>query len=47
MVSRQAPDFSKKAADGENYVLRELIRHGPVLLTFIKIGCPCSEAAQP
>ena len=91
LVSRQAPDFSKKAADGENYALRELIRHGPVLLTwkvlffeqdcqtgqdcrvrnrfvlrnrsslpvwlrqsgravlltFIKIGCPCSEAAQP
>lgn len=47
MVSRQAPDFSKKATDGENYALRELIRQGPVLLTFIKIGCPCSEAAQP
>jgi peroxiredoxin len=47
MVFRQAPDFSKKANDGANYTLRELTRQGPVLLTFIEIGCPCSEAAQP
>jgi len=47
MVLRQAPEFTMKATDGADYCLRELIRQGPVLLTFIKIGCPCSEAAQP
>lgn len=47
MVFRQAPAFTLKATDGAEYSLGELIREGPLLLTFIKIGCPCSEAAQP
>ncbi len=47
MVLRQAPAFTLKATDGAEYSLGELIREGPLLLTFIKIGCPCSEAAQP
>ena len=47
MVFRQAPAFTLKATDGAEYSLGELIHEGPLLLTFIKIGCPCSEAAQP
>jgi len=47
MVFRQAPAFTLKATDGAEYSLGELIREKPLLLTFIKIGCPCSEAAQP
>jgi hypothetical protein len=33
--------------DGKNHVLTDLLRRGPVVLTFTKVGCPCSEAAQP
>lgn len=47
MVRRSAPDFRSPANDGQEYALGELTRQGPVLLTFIKIGCPCSQAAQP
>ncbi len=47
MVLRQAADFTLKATDGKEYSLSKLIQDGPVLLTFIKIGCPCSESAQP
>ena len=47
MVFRQAPAFTLKATDGAEYSLGKLIREGPLVLTFIKIGCPCSEAAQP
>ena len=47
MVSRPAPAFTRKATDGAEYSLGKLIQEGPVLLTFIKIGCPCSESAQP
>ncbi len=47
MVLRQAPDFRAHGNDGTEYSLVELTRKGPVLLTFTKIGCPCSEAAQP
>ena len=47
MVLRQAPAFTLKATDGAEHSLGELIREGPLLLTFTKIGCPCSEAAQP
>ncbi len=46
-VLAQAPEFSMEGNDGATYRLSELLQHGPVLLTFIKIGCPCSEAAQP
>lgn len=47
MVDRRAPDFSTIATDGSTYELATLLRRGPVVLTFIKDGCPCSEAAQP
>ena len=47
MVLRQAPAFTLKATDGAEHSLGTLIHEGPLLLTFTKIGCPCSEAAQP
>ena len=47
MVLKPAPDFRCRGSDGVEYALADLIRKGPVLLTFTKIGCPCSEAAQP
>ena len=47
MCGRKAPEFARDASDGKTYALEELTRRGPVILTFIKDGCPCSEAAQP
>ncbi|APW62531.1 peroxiredoxin family protein [Paludisphaera borealis] len=47
MVERTAPHFEAVAVDGRTYNLGELRRRGPVVLTFAKFGCPCSEAAQP
>lgn len=47
MEGKPAPEFS--ASDGQNVMHRlatELIR-GPIVLVFIKEGCPCSIAAQP
>lgn len=47
MINHEAADFSCEATDGKTYSLKDLCRNGPVLLTFTKVGCPCSEAAQP
>jgi len=47
MLRRIAPPFEAVASDGRACKLGELLRNGPVVLTFIKTGCPCSEAAQP
>ncbi len=46
MLGRPAPGFTKPAADGSLHELGAMLREGPVVLTFIKKGCPCSEAAQ-
>ena len=47
MLERVAPPFEALATDGKSHTLGELCRTGPVVLTFVKDGCPCSEAAQP
>ncbi len=47
MIGRPARAFSKPATDGKTHRLDEMLGRGPVVLTFIKAGCPCSEAAQP
>jgi peroxiredoxin len=46
MQGKKAPDF--KATDGQNVIhrLADELAHGPVVLVFIKDGCPCSIAAQ-
>ncbi|SIO57911.1 Peroxiredoxin [Singulisphaera sp. GP187] len=47
MVERQAPAFESTDFDGRRYILGNLDRKGPVVLIFVKEGCPCSDAAQP
>lgn len=42
-----APEFLADATDGKTYDLAGLTGNGPVVLAFIKEGCPCSVAAQP
>ena len=47
MEGFSAPGFT--AIDGQNCMhrLANELEHGPVVLVFIKDGCPCSIAAQP
>ena len=47
LVERNAQLFRLPATDGETYDLSERLASGPVVLTYIKVGCPCSESAQP
>jgi peroxiredoxin len=42
-----APSFGTVATDGNTYVLNEISANRPLVLFFIKDGCPCSESAQP
>lgn len=46
MKDRPAPPFDAATADGSRLRLADIRSRGPVVLTFIKDGCPCSEAAQ-
>ena len=47
VVDQEAPAFKAIGHDGQTYSLKDLCREGPVVLTFVKNGCPCSQAAQP
>lgn len=42
-----APKFSAPASDGQTYELAPLIANGPLVVVFIKQGCPCSNEAEP
>ncbi len=42
-----APTFRAPGSDGETYVLGDLLKDGPLVLVFIKDGCPCSKSAEP
>jgi peroxiredoxin len=46
MTEKSAPSFRLRATDGTTYALDELARETPVVLAFIKDGCPCSTDAQ-
>ena len=46
MAKQTAPTFEAEATDGVFYKLSELVKDAPVVLIFIKDGCPCSEAAE-
>lgn len=41
-----APGFEAPATDERVYDIKKLTQAGPVVLVFIKDGCPCSQAAQ-
>ncbi len=44
---KEADTFRATAADGASYTLGDLTMSRPLVLVFIKDGCPCSESAQP
>lgn len=44
---RAAPPFEADGSDGRRRSLAGFAHRGPLVLTFVKVGCPCSEAAQP
>jgi peroxiredoxin len=46
MARQTAPGFALKATDGVRYDLESLTKEGPLVLVFIKDGCPCSSDAQ-
>ena len=46
-VKSAAPAFRRVDADGTTQDLAELLKSGPVVLVFIKDGCPCSVSASP
>jgi peroxiredoxin len=47
-AGRTVPDVTLPSSDGATRSLRDLAAGGaPIVLVFIKDGCPCSESAQP
>ncbi len=42
----EAADFRGMASDGRAYTLSDEWKRGPVVLIFIKDGCPCSVSAE-
>jgi peroxiredoxin len=47
MVQRQAGDFSATAQDGQSMDWDDLSGGRPVVLIFVKEGCPCSAEVEP
>jgi peroxiredoxin len=43
----KAFDFSAQGTDGKTHTLKSLTNKGPVVLYFIKIGCPVNHRAAP
>lgn len=43
----KAPEFSAKGTDGKSHTLASLSKSGPVVLYFVKIGCPVNQRAIP
>jgi peroxiredoxin len=46
MATQTAPTVHARGTDGAAYDLGEIAREGPLVLVFIKDGCPCSADAQ-
>lgn len=46
MARRSAPSFRARATDGATYDLADITKESPLVLVFIKDGCPCSADAQ-
>ena len=47
MAKLPAPAFDAEATDGASYRLEDTLGKRPLVLVFIKDGCPCSRAAEP
>jgi peroxiredoxin len=47
VAGNMAPDFSLKALDGKEYLLRERWQQGPVVAAFFKISCPVCQFTFP
>jgi peroxiredoxin len=46
-AAQTASPFRAPGSDGKTYVLGDLLKDGPLVLVFIKDGCPCSKSAEP
>ena len=43
----KAPEFDLRTTDGKNFLLREQLSRGPVVLAFFKVSCPTCQYAFP
>jgi len=43
----KAPKFDLKTLDGKQFLLRDALAHGPVVLAFFKVSCPTCQYAFP
>jgi peroxiredoxin len=46
-VDVQAQEFTLKSTTGESLVLSEILKRGPAVLAFFKVGCPVCQYAFP
>jgi len=46
-LNMNAPAFSATGTDGKTYTLQSFLEKGPVVLYFIKEGCPVNHRAAP
>ena len=46
-IGSKAPDFALHTSDGKQFVLKEALGRGPVMLAFFKISCPVCQYAYP
>lgn len=46
-AGQKAPDFSLKSTDGTEYSLPELLKRGPVFISFFKVSCPVCQFTFP
>jgi peroxiredoxin len=43
----KAPEFELRAMDGRQFVLRDELTHGPIVLAFFKVSCPTCQYTFP
>lgn len=46
-AGQKAPDFSLKSTDGTEYSLQELLKRGPIFISFFKVSCPVCQFTFP
>jgi peroxiredoxin len=47
VAGQTAPDFSLKSIDGTEYSLSNLLKQGPVFVSFFKVSCPVCQFTFP